>query len=511
VPSLPFLYNDFHGGLNTKDAPYLLTDDECRDVNNVQGTTAGAIVKRGGLVTFASPANSFTSLTACEATTSTFLVGADATNLYSVSTGGTVTSLKSGLSNVRWDFISAPSVAGQGPLYCMNGTDAPQQWTGSGSTANWTATDPGGTLPNGTFCIYANNQAFVSGVAASPYRVYYSGFGDPTAWNPANNNGSGFIDFDPGDGQPITAVGTVGPYVLIGKARKLYVIVTPGNASASTVTRRLSSDIGCIAHRSISSDPNGTYFLAEDRGVYLTNGSKIESISDKIQPTIDSFVGSRALAVGQTFAGHYYLSVPLSTGTNDTILDWDATLSSWWKHTFGENDMAVWHPTGTAELFGAKGASPIVDQCFVAGAYQDNGVNTTWSWYGPWQSPTFYRRRRFPTPYFRKNFRQIRVDGAGQIDFGLATDFAGGPLGLGSNILNYTGTGAVFGGNDGTFFGGNDGSLYGASAEPVGRQRFYSAGVHNAVSPVFSCTANAPALVYSYVLMVTDRKDLVVS
>ena len=46
---------------------------------------------------------------------------------------------------------------------------------GVGSTANWTATDSGGTVPNGKFLVYNQNQVFVSGVAANPSRVYWSG------------------------------------------------------------------------------------------------------------------------------------------------------------------------------------------------------------------------------------------------------------------------------------------------------------------------------------------------
>ena len=106
---------------------------------------------------------------------------------------------------------------------------------------------------------------------------------DPTAWNPANLNGSGFMDFDPNDGNNITALGVVGPYILVGKPRKIWVIVSVPNATS----RLISNNVGISAHRSLAVGPEGTYFLAEDRGVFVTNGSKVTPISDIITPTLN--------------------------------------------------------------------------------------------------------------------------------------------------------------------------------------------------------------------------------
>lgn len=505
--SLPFLYSDFHGGLNTKDQPYLLTDDESRDLQNVQGTTAGAIVKRTGLVTFATLAATLTSLVACEETASSFLVGAGSTFLYSIATDGTVTQIAAGLtSNRRWEFVSAPTIAGQGPLYGLNGIDTPQQWTGVGSTTAWTATDAGGAVPNGTFCIYSGNQVFIAGDPTHPSRVYWSAIADPTGWNPANDLGAGFEDFDPGDGQAITGLGRVGPYVLVTKPRKLFILVD----TASATVRRLAENVGCIAHRSIAEGSEGTYFLAEDRGIYLTNGSKLTPISDKIQPTIDSTqAGLRAQASGTYFNAHYYLSLPVNSTSNDTTLDWDATLGSWWKHSFGSNQYAVWHPAAAADLFSAKGTSAIVDQCFVSGVTVDNGTAFTWRWAGPWQSPTFYRRRRFPTPYFRKRLRQVRFDGAGTVDFSLAKDFtisetliASDAFGAAATLTEWEDVNGVWGVDDGTAWG---------DTPMLTRARFHTLGVANAFSLVFSATSTTSDVLTSYTMMVSDRKDLVVS
>jgi len=160
--ALPFGYAAFQGGVNTKDATSLLTDEQARDMLNVQSSRTGAIVKRNGLSTFASPPVALTSLFAFEAA-GPFLVGAGATSLYSVGTGGAVTAIKTGLSNnARWSFVQAPVIGAQGPLFGMNGVDVPQQWDGVGAaTAAWTAT--AGVLPNGTMSVVHQNRVFVAG------------------------------------------------------------------------------------------------------------------------------------------------------------------------------------------------------------------------------------------------------------------------------------------------------------------------------------------------------------
>ena len=507
--AVPLYYTNFSAGLNTKSAPFLLDEGlgplPSRDLSNVQGTQAGAILKRNGLVTLATPGVAPTSLFVSEATPVSCLVGAGGTVIYSVQSGGTVTNIKTGVTNnVRWEGISAPVVSGQGPVYMLNGTDTPQQWsgaTGGTATVNWTNASGAVAVPNGRYVIYANNQAFISGVAATPSRVFWSALADPTNWDPASLTGAGFADFDPNDGQVITGIGRVGPYILVTKPRKCWVIADPATATI----RRISDQIGCVAHRTIQSGPEGTYFLSEDRGVYLTNGSKLEPISDIIQPTIDAIDGTRTQASAVYFNGHYYLSVSATgSGANDTTLDWDTTLNSWWRHSFGSNQFAIWHPIGSAELYSAKATAAFVDKCFVSGVFTDNGANFTWVWRGPWQSPSYFRRRLFPTPYYRKRLRQMRYSGIGTVDLSLAKDFAQSETAIRQNIFTGT-TGTNFGGTQP--FGGPQ--LYGGGGSVLGG-RVYTLGVANAFSVVFSSTSNTADGVYAYLMILHDRKDGVV-
>ena len=492
APNLPFNYSDFSGGLNTKAAPFLLQDNEAQDLKNVQGTTAGAIVRRYGIVPLVTPTVSNVSIFPLEATGTQLLVTAGGGVISSVTAGGVETTRKGGLNTTaKWEFISAPANGGQGPLWGMNGTDTPQAWDGvATNTTNWTATS--GTVPNGKYCITHQNQVFVSGVAATPSRVFWSGLQAgtgalPRDWDSAANNGAGAMDFDPQDGQAISGLGVVGPYVLVAKPRKLWVLVDPATATV----RRLSESIGAISHRSIANGPNGTYFLAEDRGVYWTNGSKLEPISDKIQPTIDAVGTQKANAAGAYFNAHYYLSVAATgSGANDTVLDWDETLQSWWKHSFGANEFAVWHPSTSAELFAGTNTGGSIVQAFTPGVYTDFGNQASWKWLGPWQSPSFYRRRRFPTPFFRKRLAQFRVQGTGAVTVDLYANFNSTP---GQEINTVVDVGNYVA-------GGRSPNIWSA--------KLYGQGVANAFAVQFSdISSNDPASVYEYILYMKDRKD----
>jgi hypothetical protein len=500
-------YTNFSAGLNTKSSLYLLDEGlgplPSRDLSNVQGTTAGAIVKRNGLLTLASPPAAAVSLYAFEVPSPMRLVLVAGGQMYSCDANGNLVSLKSGLSTtVRWEFASALPVGAQGPLYGLNGTDAPQAWDGvAGATSNWTATT--GSVPNGKFCLWANQQMFVAGDPAFPSRVYWSAILDPTSWDQAALTGAGFTDFDPRDGQRITALGRVGPYVLVAKPRKLWVLVDTGVYPALPTIRQLSDSIGCVAHRSLAQGSQGTFLLSEDRGVYVTNGSSLTPVSDSIQPTIDIAQGLLSLASGVYYSGHYYLSLAIGgAAVNDTVLDYDTTLQSWWKHSFGSNQFAVWHVNNVAKLFSAKATSGIIDQCFAPDVVTDNGAPFQWIWRGPWQSPSFYRRRLFPTPYYRKRLRQVRLDGRGTVDFSLAKDFAATESLIRANILGTpvvtdTWAGSTNWSGDGLWAGGPG----------VHKGRAYTLGVADAFSVVFSATSNTQDVVTSYALMMQDRKD----
>lgn len=515
MPSgLPFDYSDLQGGLNSKSAPHLLEDSQARDLLNVQSSSTGAVVKRNGFQSFAAPASGFQSLYAVEETAAPWLIGTTATTIQKVSAAGAVTAITpaSPPTSGRWEWVQAQASGAQGPVWGVNGVDANQQWDGTaGTTSPWTANTGGtqtpyrATVPQGRYLAFHQNHVIIAGVDAAPNTVYWSEINATDGVRPDRFPTANAVQLDPNDGDRITGVGKAGPYLVVFKKRKTFVITNIETGA----NRRVSSEVGCVAHRSIAETGVGTLFLTEDRGVYLTDGAKVQLVSDAIAPTLDrasSIYKSNAAAVA--WGTHYYLAYSDAGPANNKILDYDLTTRSWWLHSVGAtigtvgvapSQWAVWHPSSGSGLYAAYSNTARIDQAFVPNVYQDVGTGFYWVWKGPWQSPSFYRRRRYPTTYYRKRFQQLRVDGGGTVDYSQAFGFTVGEVLFKPNIFSqnpttFGGTG-VFGGAGGTFGG----------PPTVSQAILYNLGISRAISMVFSATSSTADYVNSYTLWCHDR------
>lgn len=484
----PLRLSDFRGGLNTRDAPYLQEPNQARDLLNVVSTKQGAIRKRDGVATFATPPAELLSLAPCEGTATKFLVGANATNLYSINGAGAVTSIKGALTitNGRWEFTSAPASGGQGPLYGINGTDQAVQWTGAGNAATWTASV--GAVPNGRFIKYLANRVIVAGVAASPSRVFAATPGDARNWGTAAGQGW-VIDLDPDDGDAITGLGTIGAYLLVFKRDKIFVVYDLETGA----NRRLAIGTGSTAGRSIVETPQGTVFLTPDKGVWRTDGNRLDRVSELVTPTIANIVTSQVVnACGAFVNDRYYLAFCDSGGSNNKVLDLDLQLGSWWLHTIASNQLVIGHLNTVAEAYSAKAGSAFVDRCFVPGVVQDNGTNYTSTWKGAWLTNK--------APFLRKRVRQVHVDGSGSVDLLLTRDFAAADeLAKGdlfkTNTTTFGGTGLF--GVDGVF----------GDLTTLQEARKFTPGVGRAWSVGFSKTTNATFEIDSFTVAFTPRTD----
>jgi hypothetical protein len=491
----PFRFVDFRGGLNTKAGAYLVSENECRDCQNVVSTVRGAIKKRNGNATFC---NTFTGtppfITSLFGLNvgATVLIAAGGTKLYSISTGGVatdITGVATLTSGLRWSFIAGPASGGQGPLYAMNGTDTPKYWTGAGNIADWTASV--GSVPNGQFAVYYKNRVWVAGQTANPSRLFFSDLGDPRSWTATNT-----VDFDPNDGQTITAIGVLGPYLLVFKQTKTFVVYDTNTGA----NRMISGNVGCISHRSLAETPAGLMFLSSDQGVFLTNGNTLKQLSDNIKPTIDSLsAAAKNNSAAAFYNNHYFLSVPASgTNRNSITLDYDTTTDSWWKHTNVASQFALWRPGSNSqvELYAAQDvATPIVDKCYVENVFSDNATAFIAYWIGPWLS--------FKQPYIRKRIRQIHVDGRGTWDVSVGQDFNVGLVQVQQNIFaGYGSSGSLFGGAD-TFGGG--GTFGDPSFE--GQTHIYSIGVARSFSVKFQSVDSSDGEIDAYTMAVTPRKS----
>lgn len=494
-------FRNFQGGLNTLDSVYELGDDEARALQNMLTTARGGVFKRPGSQVWAPTAAQIKSL--YPSNNPKFMIAGSASVLYSIDASKAVVQLATGLSSGAWQWINAPVDGGQGPLYGMNGVEARYTNGTLAGTGTWTSS--AGTLPIGKYLVYNQRHVFVAGMAS------YLSFSDPGSVLAVTNVGTardftfstakGYaVEFDPGDGEAISGIGTIGPYVVVFKPSKAWLVYDLDTGA----NRRLGQNVGCVSPRSIVETPMGTFFLSKDQGVMVTTGQDAKRVSDKIVPTIYSLnYGKLSEVVGNFWNQHYFLSISQGGSNNDLLLDYDMKAQSWWQHTIPEQDLAVWQPSSQPLLFGAKGGAQAVRQLFIPGLFQDDvpaaggaGTDFIANWKGPFQV--------FGAPHLKKRMHEIRIDGHGKLKVGTAIDFQrSDPL---LTTFNFPSEAGQWGVNDGSLWGVNDGTLWGGGQD-VREGSFPISTVARAFSLVVQCDTNDPMEMDSYTMAYTMRKD----
>ncbi len=469
----------FARGLNTADGPYGLREgydndpsglgSEARALLNVTSRHRGNVSRRDGCVSlFESPDTAgelFKDISVIDNGGGSFaLASTDAGVLYAIDTGLTRTQLATGLStDAPWTFLGLPEITTQGRAYGMNGTDTPRETDGTlAGTGNWTAVT--GTLPNGTLLEYHDNELWIAGVASAPYSLYWSNLGDPTDW-PADN----VTKFNPDGGLPLTALRSVGPYLLVFKERGIWSVY---NAETSA-NRKFADGAGTLSPRSVVATPLGCFFLDPQQGVMLTDGNDVKRVSTQIQPLLDQITAPDLPSVTGAFHnGHYYLAASFN-GVRK-VLDYDAELGSWWVHSPPMAALATWDRGTTLDLVGVSGDAGEAWHLFKADELSDpSGVFESY-WSGPFHT--------FGAPHLRKRCRQVHIDGRGLVDVYAATDYDpthGAVEGQGS--FSAAGDGGIFGGA-GTF--GDPAGVFGGGGG-VGEDSLYSLGVGRSWSMTF--------------------------
>ena len=452
----PVVYTDFSGGVNLRTAPYVLGENECRDVRNFTVNDGGGIRKRYGRVLLDEPAtlDSVHSLFPVNTSTKSLLVvgkEASASNdrIITISTGGTPTTLVSSLTEgQRWEWVQAPDSGGEGPIFGINGVDPPKEWDGNVANPMGTWSASAGTIPTSyKYMLYHTDTICVTGSATYPGRVKFSGLTSADdAPDPRNWNDDYYVDMEPEDGQEMTGIGAMNDYIVVFKPHKTYVITDP----ATGAFRQLSEQIGCAAHRSIAETERGTIFLSEDAGVCMTDGSNIWRIGDSVETLItnaaDSYPTSLVNAAGTYHRGSYYLSLPTASSSNDLMLEYHLDTESWWIHDFASNQMGLLDPGGTPKLYSACNAASKVCQLFVPDTYTDDDEVFDCYWESAYMP--------FGNPHVNKRITQFRADGVGDWEMSAKTSFNDSYVTL-EELLWDGPTDFVFGGT-GTYGGASD-------------------------------------------------------
>jgi hypothetical protein len=287
-----FPYIGLGRGLNLRDKPDAVDQQECIDAMNVQFSERGAVLTRAGYDQVVGSA--ITGLTSFENTSgSKRLLAIVGSNLVAYTTGGTSVTTTA-LTNSSTPMDSARiGTPGNEYLYLSNGTDFRR--------FNGTAFSTPANMPKGqVLTVQATDNRLVStgflgatdgpsGATSSPSHVYFSNAGDPETWD-ANN----YVQLTPGDGERIIGAIAWQGLTFIFKETKFFIFY--GNsvdAGGDPVFnyRPVEAHAGLASRQGLTKTDAGVFFVAEE-GIYLTTGAAPTKISDKVDPLFEGGASS---------------------------------------------------------------------------------------------------------------------------------------------------------------------------------------------------------------------------
>lgn len=494
---VPEVFNDFRSGVNLAAAPYSLDINQARDALNVRTSPSGAIVKRLGCNPLSTPSVVLQSLFGVRLATQQ-MIAQGGTKFFRISTGGTITELETEVTpteNVAWEFIQAPLKEAKGPIYGVNGTDTNIYWDGvTGKVKKW----EGGGVPKGKYIAYHENRVYI----AKESTLYWSEITNP--FNFESPNG-GSTKLDPEDGQEITGLGKCGPYLLIFKNRKTFMLTDSNNG----YYRRISDEIGCGSNRSIVETEQGTFFLDNDNNIVVTDGINFNyQVGENIAPLLETITGaSRIKVCGVKWGSSIYFSFSRSGSSNDYILEYDLLNKSWWpgKITYetgvtgGVNQFALLDPSSEAVLYatGANSTSKRFFKMFEASRWTDGAVYPC-EWKSPWLV--------FSAPHVNKRIRSIRVDALGDFDLYSYNSFSSTAQRADVIYWESTAKEELWESETEGKYEEETGKAWGGEAV-ITERRYPSLGVGRAWSFRFLAETGTDLEIYSYTVAAQQRRD----
>lgn len=461
----PSYIGPFTGGLNTRDSVMELPNSLSPDLLNVIGGNDGTVRKRDPIITngntfAAAGAFDITSLFTCKAAGTNNLLAGIGTKIYKTPAlgGGAATDITGAAvftSDTPWSWVNAVSSGGQGPMYGLPGdiSSTPQQWTGAGNLNAWTAS--AGTLPKGDQILYFKNRVVMCGVVVGGGSgVTASKVGDPRAWDTTIVGAAEAwsVNLDPNDGSTCNGMGIVGNYLIVFKKNKIFVIYDMDTGANRQISNNLGVNQG--DWRTVVSTPFGLCFMANDGHVYITDGSKVDRLSDIVsdpnasgrQYTKDTLgvPAANSAASLRKAAGFYdnrlYLTVMYSVTLKVLTWVYDFPTKTWWRWSGGVYQYAEIDFVGNigynayGGIINTAAPAPVVGQLFVSGvsdtAGTKNDIGVSYNAY--YCTPALAPAGKGINFNLRRRYHALRGFIAGTVDIAMASDV------LGSNPPTYT-------------------------------------------------------------------------
>lgn len=205
----------------------------------------------------------------------------------------------------------------------VNGTDACKSWNGSAWVTSGGAFDEA-DMPKGSVVIEWKDRIYTAGVATAPDILYYSTVADPDArtisWTVTADDpdSAGQVEVEQEDGGGgITALEKVPGYLLIFKERSM----KRWDGSSSYPEDLVS--VGAPTQEAVCRG-RGMVFIANQEGVWVTNGGYPRKVSKPIQDLWDSIsagnLSSIATICDESYVYIYVGDITLGDNTYSNIL-----------------------------------------------------------------------------------------------------------------------------------------------------------------------------------------------
>lgn len=287
-----------------------------RPMKNISAVSTNALTKRcQGFASFRSSAGNITSFAGDETKLYKYLQ-----NTFTDVSGGTT--FNTGSEN-DWQFSQFGNY-----VVASNGSNTPQVWELDNATA---FANLGGSPPTFWHSAVVRNFLVTGWQPSHRNRIQWSAIGDHTGWTSGTNQSDFETIYDTAE---ITGI-VGGEFGIIFGLKKIFQLNFVGGSSIFQI-RTIEQERGCIAHGSICTVGNTTYFLSQD-GFASTDGETTKLIGEN---RIDDFFDDNLdqSNILRITSGHdplnklIFWSYPSTNSTNgnpDRILCYNYSADRW--------------------------------------------------------------------------------------------------------------------------------------------------------------------------------------
>lgn len=404
----------FDGGMNIRDAITQLSGNECRKLENGLLDERGGFSKRLGCLskgTFGSSGHRVLSSYVF------YKVGATPQLIIHTTNGDILYTNNPDAVTITWStLVSGKSTTDpysfetfNSKLYMSNGVDDYASWDGSTYTAFPSA-------PKGKYLRLWKDTMWVSGIAATPDRVWASDPGNAESFGVAS-----WVDIAKGDGDQIIALASDGLFLIVGKRNRAMTIYDP----VTFANRVVDFEKGFESHFSVAQFEGIIYYVSR-RGICQWLGdTPSRIISGKIDPLFDPSIlnlGALDRCWAYTHENRIGWAFPEIGSSINTfqleyyprLVDRNNSVGPFAIHRMPANQLVKWRSGSVERLFATSNIANKVYQAF-ADTGQDDGV--TFSTIAETGALDFSR------PTVTKYVRRMRVLGRGQFTLLMLKNF----------------------------------------------------------------------------------------